>query len=251
MFYLIGRCRPVFVAMTVLALLMSMPLDHALAALVDTQLVEPGTASAAARARLLSLLARQEVRVALLQHGINPAEAEARVSALTDREAAQLGSSMDGLPVGGMDVFLALFLTGVAVGLIVALLIAGGIWAGVKLSEKHEAAALNTPPAPVLPRTSAPAVNHAEPWTGKWKVNSGQMAGIWAFKQTGDTIVSTDASDYSVEAKVRGVTIDGTWFDKIGKGHGRLTAVIAEDGLSFNGDSQHWPRAFFTAVKVE
>jgi hypothetical protein len=68
--------------------------------------------------RIAGLLERPEVQAQLRARGVDPAEARARVAALTDAEAAQLVSNIDELPAGGVGiigailiVFLVLLLT--------------------------------------------------------------------------------------------------------------------------------------------
>ena len=70
------------------------------------------------RARIVAALEREDVRAQLAAHGVNPAQAQARVAALTDAEAAQLAGAIDAHPAGGVDVlgvalvvFLVLLLT--------------------------------------------------------------------------------------------------------------------------------------------
>jgi hypothetical protein len=72
----------------------------------------------AQRERLASMLERTEVRQRLQELGVSPAQAQERVAALSDEEAAQLASRLDALPAGGMDllgvaliVFLVLLFT--------------------------------------------------------------------------------------------------------------------------------------------
>lgn len=69
-------------------------------------------------ARVAAALEREEVRAQLAAHGISQAQAQARVAALTDAEAAQLAGAVNALPAGGVDilgvalvVFLVLLLT--------------------------------------------------------------------------------------------------------------------------------------------
>ncbi len=69
----------------------------ALAGIVGTDTVVAG----AERERLASVLDRSEVRVRLQALGVDPANARARVAALSDAEAAQLAAQMDELPAGG------------------------------------------------------------------------------------------------------------------------------------------------------
>ena len=78
-----------------------------------------GTADTLQRERLTSFLERAEVQAQLQSQGIDPADAKARVSALTDAEAAELAGRIDSLPAGGgvsllgaiVLIFLVLLLT--------------------------------------------------------------------------------------------------------------------------------------------
>ena len=54
-----------------------------------------------AKERIIGLLERSDVRAQLATLGVNPADAKARVAALTDDEAAQLAARMDSMPAGG------------------------------------------------------------------------------------------------------------------------------------------------------
>lgn len=51
--------------------------------------------------RLAGLLERSDVRARLQAYGVSPAQAQERVAALSDAEAAQLASQLDELPAGG------------------------------------------------------------------------------------------------------------------------------------------------------
>jgi hypothetical protein len=51
--------------------------------------------------RIDALLARGEVRTALVAHGVDAAQVQARVAALTDEEARLLAAELDRLPAGG------------------------------------------------------------------------------------------------------------------------------------------------------
>jgi hypothetical protein len=52
-------------------------------------------------ARVDSVLARNDVRAALERHGVDPADVDQRVAALTDDELRQLADGLDGQPAGG------------------------------------------------------------------------------------------------------------------------------------------------------
>jgi hypothetical protein len=51
--------------------------------------------------RVRSVMAREDVRNTLIGMGVDPAEAETRMDALTDAELVMLGQQMDELPAGG------------------------------------------------------------------------------------------------------------------------------------------------------
>src|SRR5262245_18889397 len=70
------------------------------------------------RQRIAAALERAEVRDELAARGVSLADAQARVAALTDAEAADLAARLDSAPAGGADilavalvVFLVLLLT--------------------------------------------------------------------------------------------------------------------------------------------
>jgi hypothetical protein len=62
--------------------------------------------------RVTELLARDDVRAALVERGVDPAQVQARVDALTADEAQQLAERLDQLPAGGdvLGVLFAVFL---------------------------------------------------------------------------------------------------------------------------------------------
>ncbi|HEX5640319.1 MAG TPA: PA2779 family protein [Burkholderiaceae bacterium] len=66
-------------------------------------------ASDSVRQRVGELLARAEVREALAMRGVEAAQVEARVAALTEDEAALLADQLDRLPAGASDVLGILF----------------------------------------------------------------------------------------------------------------------------------------------
>jgi hypothetical protein len=65
--------------------------------------------SGSVRQRVGELLARAEVREALAMRGVEAAQVEARVAALTDDEAALLADQLDRLPAGASDILGILF----------------------------------------------------------------------------------------------------------------------------------------------
>lgn len=71
------------------------------AGMVSTDEAAAAAQAQGSRDRLRVLLARSDVRGQLQEFGVSPAAAQARVSALTDAEAASLAGRIDSLPAGG------------------------------------------------------------------------------------------------------------------------------------------------------
>lgn len=68
------------------------------------------------RTLIVAALSREDVQAALVARGIDPAQAQDRVAALTDEEASIVASQLDTAPAGGIIgaivlVFLVLLLT--------------------------------------------------------------------------------------------------------------------------------------------
>jgi len=68
------------------------------------------------RALIVAALSREDVQAALVARGIDPAQAQERVAALTDEEAGMVASQLDTAPAGGIIgaillVFFVLLLT--------------------------------------------------------------------------------------------------------------------------------------------
>ncbi len=131
MFNHISHFRSVFIGMAILAFLVAMPLDQAVAALVETESSNGELTGDTLRTRLVTLLAREEVKVALLQHGINSAEAEARILALTDDEVVQLSEQIGDLPAAGDMGMSGGWVILMVVGMValIAAFIIFGVWA--------------------------------------------------------------------------------------------------------------------------
>lgn len=77
--------------------------------------------ASAARERIETLLARQDVRQEMLALGIDPREADARLAAMTDVELAGIAGQLDQLPAGGFSIGTALIVTFVVFGVVVLL----------------------------------------------------------------------------------------------------------------------------------
>ncbi|ACT48527.1 PA2779 family protein [Methylotenera mobilis] len=69
------------------------------------------------RARIVTALSRQDVQAALIEKGIDPAQARSRVASLTDEEASAMATQIENAPAGSgiigaiVLVFLVLLLT--------------------------------------------------------------------------------------------------------------------------------------------
>jgi hypothetical protein len=77
--------------------------------IIDTEAVAASQATPAQREHLKSLLARDEVRAALTQRGVDLGQVQARVDALTDDEAARIAAQIDQMPAGASDILGVLF----------------------------------------------------------------------------------------------------------------------------------------------
>jgi hypothetical protein len=97
---MIAHFRRLLAGLLILALALPLP---AHAALLTTDAVLD-------HQRIAGLLERADVQERLRAHGVDPAEARARVAALTDAEAAQLVSNMEQLPAGGIGIVGAIVL---------------------------------------------------------------------------------------------------------------------------------------------
>jgi hypothetical protein len=72
------------------------------AAMIDTPAVQSATTTADdARARVRSFLTREDVASQMQRLGVAPAEAAARVDAMSDDEVRSLSQRLDTLPAGG------------------------------------------------------------------------------------------------------------------------------------------------------
>ena len=111
--------KPISFALVVLTLMMVLPHQSALAALVQTETVLSHTPIEDARSRIASLLARPEVRDQFMGHGIDMDEAQARINSLTDAEILMLNGQLDRLPAGG-DALGAIF---IAAGIVFLILV--------------------------------------------------------------------------------------------------------------------------------
>jgi hypothetical protein len=111
--------------MITLALLISIPYQPAVAALIGTESAMNSSKGEDIRDRLKQYLARADVRSALLAQGIDPAEADARIESLTDAELSQIASRFDQLPAAGDGLGVVIVVLLIVLLVIVILKVAG------------------------------------------------------------------------------------------------------------------------------
>jgi hypothetical protein len=92
--------RGVALVLAVVMLVVSMPLGAARAALVTTDQVLAESDGATARERVLAFLDRADVREQMVALGVDPAEAAARVGALSDAQVREIVGQLDQQPAG-------------------------------------------------------------------------------------------------------------------------------------------------------
>jgi hypothetical protein len=95
------RRRNSLAALLAAALLATSLQGTAAAGVISTQQYLTAVDREATRARIGTALARAEVRSKLEQYGVDPAAADARIAALTDRELELLATELESLPAGG------------------------------------------------------------------------------------------------------------------------------------------------------
>jgi hypothetical protein len=93
--------KPVSLVLALYVFMVSGPQQAALAALVDTETMMDAARVQNARGTIHNLLAREDIQKALVDRGIDPQEARARASALSDAEVIRLADTIESLPAGG------------------------------------------------------------------------------------------------------------------------------------------------------
>jgi hypothetical protein len=87
--------------MAAVTLLIAVPYQPLLAAMVPTDATIYDNKADEARDYLKSLISRDDIRKSLLVKGIDPDEAKMRVESLTDSEAIAVADQIEQLPAGG------------------------------------------------------------------------------------------------------------------------------------------------------
>lgn len=92
--------KPVSFLLAIFMLLISGPYQSAFAAMIGTETVLDTARGLEARTYLNQLLAREDIKTALVDQGIDPSEARARIDSLSDAEAIRAADRFEQLPAG-------------------------------------------------------------------------------------------------------------------------------------------------------
>lgn len=101
--------KPVGIFLAIFTFILSGPYQSAIAAMIGTETVIDADGAQSAREYLNGILAREDVRNALISRGIDPREAKNRIDGLTDEEAQYVADQLERLPAGG-DFFTTLLI---------------------------------------------------------------------------------------------------------------------------------------------
>lgn len=93
--------KSVLVPVVVASLALSGHAGIASATVITTQEALSAQQRAAAENNIRSQLERKDVRQAMVRMGVDPAQADARIAALSDAELRQVQGQLDRLPAGG------------------------------------------------------------------------------------------------------------------------------------------------------
>lgn len=101
--------KPVSLALTAGLISLSLQMPAANAAMVTTERVIHTAQAQQDISRIHEALSRDEVKAQLASLGVDPAQVQARVEALSDEETQQLAQRLDQMPAGGDLLGVALF----------------------------------------------------------------------------------------------------------------------------------------------
>ena len=92
--------KPLCLLLLMSFVLLDLSLHSAKAGLITTEAVIEAQQADENRDRVAAFLARDDVQRALVSQGVNPAEAQNRVAALSDAEVEKIAGQLDNLPAG-------------------------------------------------------------------------------------------------------------------------------------------------------
>ncbi len=87
--------------MATMMLLIAMPYQPLLAAMVPTEATIYQIKAQEARDHLKTLISKNDIKKSLISQGIDPMEAKARVDSLSDSEVIEVADKIEQLPAGG------------------------------------------------------------------------------------------------------------------------------------------------------
>lgn len=102
------KAKPVSVFLTIFMLLLALPYQSTLAAMIETETVLDMYRGQEARAYLNRIIARQDIQAMFIYQGVDPWEAKARINSLSDAEIVRLYDQIEQLPAGGSDLGIVL-----------------------------------------------------------------------------------------------------------------------------------------------
>jgi hypothetical protein len=92
--------KPVSLMLVLFVIMISGPVQSVMAAMIGTENMIEASKGQEARNRINELMVREDVRQALINQGIDPREARARIDSLSDSEAMAVADKLDQLPAG-------------------------------------------------------------------------------------------------------------------------------------------------------
>jgi len=92
--------KPTAIFLTFYMLMLACPYQSAWAAMIGTESIINVDRSQSPRDYLNNLLAREDIRAALISQGISPQEAKARIDGFSDAEVNDIVNKLDQLPAG-------------------------------------------------------------------------------------------------------------------------------------------------------
>jgi len=92
--------KPTCIFLAIVFLLVSTSFQSASAAMIATEKLLPAQTSQEKRDYLHQLIAREEIKDALIAQGIDPLEAQLRIQSLTEAEIQFIVDKLDHLPAG-------------------------------------------------------------------------------------------------------------------------------------------------------
>ena len=97
------KAKPISVFLSIFMLLLALPYQSTLAAMIETETVLDMSRGQEARAYLNRIIAREDIQDLFVSQGVNPLEAKARIDSLSDAEVVRLYDQIEQLPAGGSD----------------------------------------------------------------------------------------------------------------------------------------------------